>query len=135
MKVKLSLGESDIVGYKNINPFTNLGDIHDNEAYEIYVSNDVLEAVTNFNFKEFVELLVSKLRLGGKIIFDGNDFYQCCVSYLNGSLSENDISLIFSGAKGFYNSRIIEDELSKYLNITKVQVYNCNFTVIGERID
>ena len=45
MKVKLTLGNNEFVGYKNINPFTELKQVHDNAATEIYCDEEVLSKV------------------------------------------------------------------------------------------
>lgn len=136
MKVNLSLGKMDITGYKNINPFFNIDDIIDNSAYEIIVQEEVLKSIKNENITEFINLVYSKLRLGGTITFECIDIYQASVMYLNGSINEENLSELINNSSGFYTCKIIENELKKInLKIARISIHNnIYFTVTGERI-
>lgn len=135
MKVKLSLGETDIVGYKNINPFTEFDNIYDNSATLIYICNEVLSNINNNIFEDFIKKIISKARIGGEIIISGVDFYQLCTLYITKECDELFISQILNGSKGFYKCKLVIDELSKYVSIKSVCLDGYIFSVIGERVD
>ena len=134
MRVKLSLGNNEFVGYKNLNPFTELKQLHDNSATEIYCDEEVLSKVANKEFDGFVSSLVSKLRRGGVIIFTSPDISHIALAYLNRRIQEQDLSNIVGESRGFYNCRLIENALRKLnIKIDSMSINNFYFNVKGVR--
>lgn len=135
MKVKLSLGNNEFIGYRNINPFTELKHVHDNSATEIYCDQEVLSKVANSEFAGFINGLVSKLRRGGSIIFNAPDMSHIAMAYLHRKLDEAKLSEILGESRGYYNCRLIENALRGLnLKIDSMSINNFHFVVKGIRL-
>lgn len=134
MKVKLSLGNSDFVGYKNVNPFTELTELHNNSALEIYCDQEVLSKIANKEFPNFMNALVSKLRKGGSLIISGPDCGHAFMAYLHRTIDEEKLSELIQECRGYYNCRYIEDALRKLgIKIDSMSISNYYFHVKGTR--
>lgn len=134
MKVKLTTSNQDeFVGYKNVN-LTSMEEIYDNSCFELYIDNNVLKLVHNSNFSEFMKTCCSKLRHSGTIYLHGVDINRVALSYIHRCITENDLSDIIGSSIGFYNCRLIENELKKNnIKIHSMSISNNSFVVRGIR--
>ena len=71
-------GEASIEGYKKVEldpslTFFGLEDVSDNEAQEIF-ANDILDSIPLEMTQRLISHLVSKLRVGGKLVVGGTEF-------------------------------------------------------------
>lgn len=102
MKLNITSDPSkSISGYKNIfvvnNDSFDLNDIVNNCCSEI-----VFTAIDYVPFSETEDLLrtiISKLRLGGKLVITGLNFDNICRNYMSDSISEKDVSEIVEQIK------------------------------------
>ena len=134
MRIKLSLGNSDFVGFKNVNPFTELKDVFDNSATEIYIDQEVLSKIENKNFKQFINAVLSKLRRNGTITITGPDCSHVFLKYLHRILKEEDVSELLRESFGFYNCKYVEDTLiSLGIKIESMSINNYFYHVKGSR--
>lgn len=134
MRVKLSLGNSDFIGFKNVNPFTELKELHDNSVNEIYLDQEVLSKILNSESKNFIQTLLSKLRRGGNIIITGPDCRHCFLAYSQGRLDEEKLSDLLGESRGFYNCKFIENILiSLNIKIESMSISNYYFHIKGTR--
>ena len=134
MKAKIinNVKES-IIGYNNYN-YKNLKEIDNNSCFEIIIENNVLGLINNNDFELFIQECCSKIRHGGSIIIEGVDFNKIAISYIHRYINEKDLSNILAGSFGFYNCRIVEEELKKNkLNIISMRIFETNFIVEGKR--
>lgn len=134
MKTKLITSESDtIVGYNNVmhDKFTV---IDNSSCFELYIDNNVLKMVPNKNFKEFIKICCQKIRIGGTIIITGKDIMKISLSYIRREINEKDLSELLFNSSGFYNCRLIEEEIkNNNIKIHSMSISDNNFIVRGIR--
>ena len=135
MKVKLSLGNSEFIGYKNVNPFSSsFKEVFDNSCTEIYCCSEVLNKVKNKDFNTFLDSVLTKLRMGGEIVFTAPDISYINYAYVYRKIDENTLANLIGGHLGFYNCKLIESALrSKGLKIEQMSIQNYFFCVKASR--
>lgn len=135
MKLKLSIGQTDFVGYKNANPFaSDFKEIYDNSCMEIYCCEEVLSKVRNKDFDTFLDSILKKLRIGGEITFSSPDISDLNYAYVYRKIDENILSQLIGGHLGLYNCKLIENALrSKGLKIEQMSIQNYFFCIKASR--
>lgn len=127
--MKIHIGKKDtqfIAGYVPIiveDQEFDLSAISDNECTEI-LANEILDEFDLGRLNDLVQTLISKLRMGGKLVIGGTDILLFCKGVLDGSLTEvewgNMITLKRSMTK---TSVVLNGIRSMGLN---VEIYDVN---------
>ena len=134
MKVKLISEESGIFkNYTNVKT-EDINNISNNSCFEIYCDENILKTITPEYFSKFINILVSKIRHGGKIIVCGYDLHKICLSYTHKYINENNVADFLKNSNGFYNCRMIENEIkANSLSIHSMSLVDNVFVVRGIR--
>lgn len=105
MKLKLSVGDIPFSGYLNIDPIPQatpangdllVGDprilnmVETSECTEI-LAPDILDYIHISQLIPFIQLLVSKLRHGGRLIIGGTDLHTLSRCYMIGEIKTEDL--------------------------------------------
>jgi hypothetical protein len=132
VRVKLSI-DSDFVGYVNVKP-QDLDKVFNNSVDELYVDEDILSKIPNKELKDFVSLLVSKIRKGGTLVLTSKDFPSINYDFMYNKIDENVVSELLNGHSGFYSCHLMEKELRRHnFKIDKMSINNYYFVVRGIR--
>jgi hypothetical protein len=111
MRVKLTVNNQEkFTNYENVD-YNDLDSIYNNSCMELYCDQNVLRFVPNNMYGKFLKQICSKIRHGGKLIVCGYDLSKICLSYVHKSINEEEVSSLLGGSLGFYNCRMIEEEL------------------------
>jgi hypothetical protein len=134
MKTKLVKSELDeFVGYNNIR-YDKINDIDNNSCYELYIDSGILKLVPNKLFKDFIKTCCQKIRLNGILIITGVDIMNISLSYIHRYIDEEYLSNFLDNSIGFYNCRIVEEEIKKNgLKIHSMSISDNIFVVRGIR--
>jgi len=134
MKTKLVKSELDsFVGYNNIN-YTKLSEINNHSCFELYIDDGILKMIPNELFSNFIKACCSKIRLNGMLILTGVDIMNISLSYIHKYIDEKYLSSCLSGSLGFYNCKVVEEEIKKNgLKIHSMSISDGVFVVRGIR--
>lgn len=137
MKIQVAKMSGDIIdGYRHVvasDNYINFMDISDNECTEI-LANDVLDCFSDEKIQDCIVSLVSKLRLGGKLIIGGKDLRLFCKLVLNGLVDRREASNILQNTNSMPSLREITPLVEKTgLNILSTQISGMHFEVVAQR--
>jgi hypothetical protein len=111
MRVKLTVNNKEIFSnYENVD-YNNLNSIHNNSCMELYCDQNVLRFVPNNMLSIFFKEVCSKIRHGGQLIVCGYDLDKITLSYIHKYINEQEVSNLLGSSLGFYNCRMVEEEL------------------------
>jgi len=144
LKITNSWSEDDLANCLVISPLLgknirNLEDVADSECDEIYCN--ILEKMPISEVASVIKNYTKKLRHGGKIIFEGTDLVQMCLSIINRTTTIFDANNIIYGGPESWNlnlSMICASDISAVLTqlglkITKRALYAGKYTVEAVR--
>lgn len=134
MKTKLVKSELDeFVGYNNIR-YDKIDNIDNNSCYELYIDSGILKLVPNKLFNNFIRTCCEKIRLSGMLIVTGVDIMNISLSYIHRYIDEEYLSNFIDNSAGFYNCRLVEEEIKKNgLKIHSMSISDNVFVVRGIR--
>ena len=137
MKIQVAKMSGDIIdGYRHVvasDNYINFMDISDNECTEI-LANDVLDCFSDEKIQDCIVSLVSKLRLGGRLIIGGKDLRLFCKLVLNGLVDRREASNILQNTNSMPSLREITPLVEKTgLNILRTQISGMHFEVVAQR--
>lgn len=134
MKTKLITHEEDsIIGYNNVF-YTALENINNNSCFELYCGPEVLKLISNTNFSSFIKNCCDKIRHQGSFIITCPDINNIALAYVYKNIGENDLCDLLAGSFGFYNCRMVEDEIkANGLKIHSMSIIDNNFVIRGIR--
>jgi hypothetical protein len=137
MKIQVAKMSGDIIeGYNHIvvsDNHINYMDISDNECIEI-LANDVLDSFTDDKIQDCIVSLVSKLRLGGKLVIGGKDLRLFCKSVLNGLVSRGEASSVLQNTNSMPSLKEITPIIERTgLKILSTQLSGIHFEVVAQR--
>jgi hypothetical protein len=127
MKIHVGNPQTQFIGGYNaiqvVDEQIDLSAISDNECVEILAS-EILDEFQIHNIGQVIQLLLSKLRIGGKLIIGGTDVLLFCKAVQDGSISEQDYCNIISSKKSMTQTNIVLDTL-RQLGLT-IEVSDIN---------
>ena len=137
MKVQIAkMGEPIIGGYNHIvcsDNYINFMDISDNECSEI-LAQDVLDSFSTENVQQCVSSLVSKLRLGGRLVVGGTDIRLFAKMVSNNTLDETEASSILSSVNSMTSATNIKPIIQSLgLQVVSVMVSGIHFEITARR--
>lgn len=131
MKYRFTIDEK-LEGYQNINPFTELNSLDDNECSYIFCDNS-LRGVEFSNFSTTFSSWLSKVRFGGKIVFCGQDANLIALRYLE-SQNLKELNEICQECNSLFTCRLIEEELKKHgFKIVSMIINDTWYNIEAER--
>lgn len=129
MKLQIIVNESEkIEGYTHLNLQTLQEDIKtipDNSCESI-VAVKVLNRIPLQSIEGFIDLVLSKLRLGGEINISGIEQKVLAKFILNGNISEQDFNTLLM----FSNSMITRSDTVKLLEVKGLKLKTSNMNGI-----
>ena len=134
--MKLQIVKTDdekIENYQHIQCYgtpLDLSSIADNECEEI-LAGDLLDMYTIDMLPALVQQLVSKLRIGGRIVLGGTEFSVLAKHIVNGGFTAEAVSNIIASKKSLTDISIIKNALKQLgLNIlsTSISGIHCEVT-------
>jgi len=129
MKLQIIVNESEkIEGYTHLNLQTLQEDIKtipDNSCESI-VAVKVLNRIPLQSIEGFIDLVLSKLRLGGEINVSGIEQKVLAKFILNGNISEQDFNTLLM----FSNSMITRSDAVKLLEVKGLKLKTSNMNGI-----
>lgn len=139
MLVNLTASGKDYAGYKTISNVMDLSrSIDDSEAREIYC-RDFLSSFPLIDVSKVLNLIVQKLRIGGRLIIEEVDFNivslginrECiCVERLNERVFGGELSL-----RSILTSGVVEEMLAEQpLKLVSQGYDQVSFTMVLERV-
>ena len=134
MKVNIiNNGDYFIENFDNVE-VTDIAKLDDNCCFELHCDTHILKLVKNKSFSDFIRLLVSKLRRGGMVCISGVDMCSVTMSYVYKDINEEKLSELLSNSAGFYNCKMVEQELiANNLRIDSMNIKNNIFVVRAVR--
>lgn len=136
MKINIALTEDKfITGYTNIllqNIVDESQSIINNSCNEILAMN-IIDYIDDDNVPQFLGLLISKLRLGGKFSISGINLDIVVRNLLNKTLSEKDFNQMIKDIRSIRSRKNIVDilktaNLKVDIAITKGNIYEITAT-------
>jgi len=137
--MKLQIVKTDdekIENYQHIQCYgtpLDLSSIADNECEEI-LAGDLLDMYTIDMLPALVQQLVSKLRIGGKIVLGGTEFSVLAKHIVNGGFTAEAVSNIIASKKSLTDISIIKNALKQLgLNILSTSISGIHCEVTAKR--
>ena len=115
MKIYITKDDSKIENFTNIklqNIAQDLPDIVDNSCEDI-VLNDVIDFVSYGDIGNFLKLVMSKLRINGRLIITGTELGIISRNVVNGDITPEEYSSHMSGRLSTNFAYVITNALSK----------------------
>tara|TARA_R100000008_G_scaffold86093_1_gene77881 strand:- start:13010 stop:13426 length:417 start_codon:yes stop_codon:yes gene_type:complete len=132
----IKMEQEAIEGYKKVlvsDNYINFMDISDNECTEI-LANDVLDSFYLSNIRDCIVSLVSKLRLGGKLIIGGKDLRLFCKSVINGAIEEADGAQLIQSINSMSSLNEIKPFIESLgLKVLNTQLAGIHFEIVAQR--
>jgi hypothetical protein len=111
----------------------DLGAIPDNSLTEI-IAIDAIDSIPSDLLSQFIESLVSKMRLGSSLILGGIELGVVSRSLINGRLTSFSFNDIMSKKKSIHSSKDIVDLLKSHnVNIDNVQIIGNHYEITASR--
>lgn len=127
MKIHISENLDKAIDGFNLIPIVygsvDLGSIPMNGATTI-VAIDAVDSIKSDNIQDFINNVVSKMRLNSTLHIGGIDAYSLSKSLLSGTLDINDYNNQIHGKQGLYSCKYISDLL---LQNSSVQILSTIF--------
>ena len=137
--MKLQIVKTDdekIENYQHIQCYgtpLDLSSVADNECEEI-LAGDLLDMYTIDMLPALVQQLVSKLRIGGKIVLGGTEFSVLAKHIVNGGFTAEAVSNIIASKKSLTDISIIKNALKQLgLNILSTSISGIHCEVTAKR--
>lgn len=137
--MKLQIVKTDdekIENYQHIQCYgtpLDLSSIADNECEEI-LAGDLLDMYTIDMLPALVQQLVSKLRIGGRIVLGGTEFSVLAKHIVNGGFTAEAVSNIIASKKSLTDISIIKNALKQLgLNILSTSISGIHCEVTAKR--
>lgn len=108
----------------------DLSGIADNECEEI-LAGDVLDMYTVDVIPQLIQQLVSKLRIGGKIVLGGTEFSVLAKHVINGGFTSENVSRIIANKKSLTDVVTIKNalvQLGLSILTTSIDGIHCEVT-------
>tara|TARA_B100002019_G_scaffold98716_3_gene85044 strand:- start:1602 stop:2033 length:432 start_codon:yes stop_codon:yes gene_type:complete len=137
MRVQVAkMGVETIQGYQHVvcsDNYINFMDISDNECTEI-LANDILDCFSVEKIAECLQLIVSKLRLGGSVVVGGKDARLFSKAVINGQVKEQEASQIINSVNSMSSVGTIAGFIQGLgLDISSTQIAGIHFEVKATR--
>lgn len=137
--MKLQIVKTDdekIENYQHIQCYgtpLDLSSIADNECEEI-LAGDLLDMYTIDMLPALVQQLVSKLRIGGRIVLGGTEFSVLAKHIVNGGFTAEAVSNIIASKKSLTDISIIKNALKQLgLDILSTSISGIHCEVTAKR--
>lgn len=129
-------GTQFIKGYHSVivkDQNIDLNAISNNECTEI-LANDILDEFRIENIGSVIQALLSKLRIGGKLVLGGTDILLFCKAVQDGSLSEAEYSNIIASKQSMTQAPLVLETLRGMgLNVEIYDINGIHFEVAVRR--
>lgn len=131
-------GKESIEGYSQIrlegqNQQFDMSEFSDNSCESILAS-DILDVYSIQNHAPILQMLTSKLRLGGNVVVGGTSLSAFCRTALTGVLSKDSSSSIIGRNASMSEAREVSDLLSGLgLKIESVHIDGLHFEIKAKR--
>lgn len=137
MRVQVArMGVETIQGYQHVvasDNYINFMDISDNECTEI-LANDILDCFSVEKIAECLQLLASKLRLGGSLVVGGKDVRLFSKAVINGQIKEQEASQLINAVNSMTSvGTVVQFVNSLGLNVVSTQIAGMHFEIKATR--
>lgn len=137
MKIQIvNEDEQPIQGYRGVHVKDgkiDFGNVSNNEC-TVIMANDILNRFSYSQMGECIDVLLSKLRLGGRLVIGGTDYRLFCTNVLSSMISEEDASNIVSQHVSMQdNKRVQLGIISAGLTPITTQIGGIHYEITAER--
>lgn len=133
----LPAGKPSIEGYLSIPVHPNESiemSEHSDNSFDNIFAPDLLDVYSKQNHQPLLNLLATKLRMGGTMVIGGTNLSVFCKSFVNGLISEADSSEIVSTTSSMSTPRTVSDMVRAMgLKIDSVHIDGLHFEVKTSR--
>lgn len=146
MKLYICVNQQPLNGYKNIDlarervDFQNPDSVCERSACTEIIVDGALSYLNLQSIPSFLQILISRLRKGGKIVINDYDAVSVLQKYANGLLSIADLNFVlFGNNQPTKNACISHKDLHDILTgagleIKSVELLDLNFSLIAKRV-
>ena len=137
MKIHITENVEKIIEGYNMFPIVygkvDLGGLPDNSLTQI-IAIDAIDSIPSNLLPQFIESIVSKMRMGCSFIIGGLELGLLSRNIINGKLSSFNFNDIMSTRKSVYSSKDIVDLLKSHnISIDNVNIIGTNYEITASR--
>lgn len=120
-----------LINLKNFQ--SEMNEVVPNSCTDI-VADDIIDFVPHSMLEDFLKILISKLRIGGRLIITGIELGVVSRYVIDETIDEDKYSIIISGKASIHYMGTLIDELKKMnLNIQSAQVKGIKYEISATR--